>query len=269
MKETRSYIPPTPDDLVAKVGFEAAALACKVGAFADEKGAIHVTFDYIAELWNCDARTIKKAAQKLEALQIWHVKRGNGRGHATEWIKGANYATFVTLERVQNLQIKGAQNAPNNKDYNKDRLISARACAKSINQNLSLTNAGETPATPDNMDEFEQFWKTFFYGKYAKAEKEQSTYKDRAHAVWNLMPDEKRKRCLQDIKQGKRYDRTEYVLWYLQHYSIPLPIWYAGDPELTPEMVSALVVLKHKGKVAYVKPSDVSEWQKQGAKLFN
>ncbi|MEE1131024.1 MAG: hypothetical protein UHX00_05250 [Caryophanon sp.] len=269
MSESRTYIPYVPDDLVKALDPLAALLACKLGTFADEKGAVCVSFAYLAEMWGVDKRQIIKAADKLSALQIWHYQKHHGRGLVTEWQKGTNFAPFVTLEKVQNLQKKGTNFAPNNKDYKKDRLISARACAKSINQNLSLTNAGETPATHDNMDEFEQFWKAFFFGKYAKAENDQSAYKDRAHAVWNLMPDEKRSRCLADIKQGKRYDRTEYILWYLQHYSIPLPIWYAGDPELTPQMVSNLIVVKFRGQVAYIRHEDKDEWIKKGVKLFN
>lgn len=268
--EKDTYVPYTRDSLIRTIGAEAALLASKLGTYEDEKGAIIVSFAHLANLWGWDVRKVRNAADKLDALQIWHYKKGDGRGHKSEWRKGANYVSFVLTERVQNLQKKGAKNAPNNKEYNKDRLNHAHT--RKINQSKkNLSNAGDTPAPPKNedMEQFEQCWRAFFFGSYAKYEKEQSAYKERAQAVWQYMPENKRTRLLNDLKQGKRYDKTEYFLWYLQHYEIPLQIWYNGDTDLTPAMVSNLQVLKYKGRVAYVKPEDKEAWIKQGARLFN
>lgn len=268
-EERNTYVPYVRDDLVRAVGADAALLACKLGCFEDEKGTIRVSFKFLADLWGWDTRTIRKAADKLSSMQIWHYEIHFGRGLVAEWKKGANYVPFIEVKKVQDLQKKGAKNAPYNKDFNKDRLNNAHT--RKINQSKkNLSNAGDTPAPPIiDMEQFEQFWRAFFFGSYAKYEREQSAYKERAQAVWQYLPENKRTRLLNDLKQGKRYDKTEYALWYLQHYEIPLQIWYAGDTDLTPAMVSSLQVLKYKGRVAYVKPEDKEAWIKQGARLFN
>ena len=259
MSDKRTYTPYVPDDLVSVLNgdTDAAMLACKLNTFADEKGAVLVSFSYIANMWNWkDERRVKKAADKLDALQIWHYKKGDGRGHVTEWIKGANYATFVTIERVQNLQIKGTKIAPYNKEYNKDRLISAHA--RKINQsNFNF------------MEEFEQFWQAFFFGSYAKYEKEQSAYKERAAAAWHYLPENKRTRLLSDIKAGRRWDKTHWILWYVQNYEIPMQIWYELDPDLTANMVGGLIYVRYNGRGAYIKPEDKDAWLAKGAQMFN
>ena len=217
MSEQRTYVPYTPDDLIKMTDPLAALLACKLNTFADEKGAVFVSFSFLANLWGQDERKLIKAAKKLSVLEIWHYKSGDGRGHVTEWIKGANYDTFVALERGRILQIKVAKIAPNNKDIIK--IDNQRVCTRKINQSKrGLTNAGDTPAPPEVMEQFEQFWQAFFFGSYAKYEKEQSAYKERAASVWYYLQEEKRTRLLSDIRAGKRYDKTHFVLWYIQHY---------------------------------------------------
>lgn len=139
--DKRTYIPYIPDDLINGDPLPA-LLACKLGTFADKKGAILVSFAFISKLWNISERKLVKAAEKLDALQIWHFKRGDGRGHVTEWIKGANYATFVTLERVQISQIKGAKNAPYNKDIIKNN--NSAGARKSFKKKIT----GDTPVLP-------------------------------------------------------------------------------------------------------------------------
>ena len=268
VKETRTYVPYTPDDLILAVGELGALLACKLGTFEDEEGNVFVSMEFIAKLWgHKDTRKIKNAAKKLSVLDIWHYKSGDGRGHATKWIKGANFATFVTLERVQKMQIKGAKNAPNNKDIIKID-DNKRAHARKINQSkVEPIKAGE-PA-PLTMEQLEEFWKAFFFGSYAKYEKEQSAYKERVQAVRAHMPEDKRTRMLKELKAGKRWDKSYYVLWYVQNYKPMPPIWFAQDPDLTPAMVGQLRVMKYKGKVAYCKPEDVNAWLNAGARLFN
>ena len=267
MSERDTYIPYMRDDLIKRVGFTAASLASKLQTFADEKGAVRVSFSYLAEIWGTDKRQLVKAANLLAALDIWHYTKHRGRGLVTEWKKGANYEPFVTLKKVQILQKKGTKNAPNNKDYKKDRLISAHT--RVTNQSKrGLTNAGETPATPEVMEQFEQFWRAFFFGSYAQYEKEQMSYKERAQAVWQYLPAEKRERILREIKAGNRYDKTHFALWYLQHYKQMPPVWFAEDPNLTADMVGQLQVMKYKGRVAYCKPEDVQTFLANGAKLF-
>lgn len=265
-----TYTPYVPDKLVVAVGFDAAMLACRLEKFADEKGTIRVSFAYLAEMWGVDKRKLVKAADLLATQDIWHYTKHHGRGLVTEWKKGANFASFVTLKKVQILQIKGTKNAPllhNNKDNKKDRL-SARMHARPINQKRGLINAGETPATPEVMEQFEQFWRAFFFGSYAQYEKEQMPYKERAQAVWQYLPAGKRERILREIKAGNRYDKTHFALWYLQHYKQMPPVWFAEDPNLTADMVGQLQVMKYKGRVAYCKPEDVQTFLANGAKLF-
>ena len=256
MSDKRTYTPYVPDDLVKAIGADAALLACKLGTFADEKGAVRVSFSSLADMWGVDKRQIIKAADKLDSLQIWHYTKHHGRGLVTEWQKGTNFAPFVTLEKVQILQKKGTKNAPYNKEYNKDRLISAHA--RKINQsNLNF------------MEEFEQFWQAFFFGPYAKYEKEQSAYKDRAAAVWHYLPENKRTRLLSDIKAGRRWDKSPWLLWYVQNYEIPMPIFYAGDAALTADMIDHLLLVKYKGRTAYIQPEDKDAWLSKGARMFN
>lgn len=266
MSDQITYIPYTRDDLVRSVGFVAANLASKLDAFADEKGVIYVSFGALAELWNVDVRVIRKAADTLSALQIWHYTRGNGRGHLTVWEKGANYATFVTLKRVQIMQKKGTKNAPYNKDNNKDRLISAHT--REINQSGKGFDVGDTPTPPIIMEEFEQFYQAFFFGKYAKHEKEQAPYKDRAAAVWRYLPEEKRAGLLRDIKAGKRYDKTHWILWYVKHYEPLPPIWFNEDLSLTAEMIDGLAKFRYKNKCAYCMPGDLQTWLNNGGQKY-
>lgn len=267
MKNGRTYIPYLLDNLVAAVDSDAAILACKLGTFADEKGVILVSFSFLANLWNWDERRVKKAAKKLSALDIWQYKQGDGRGHVTEWKKGSNFAPFVTLKGVQNDPIKGADFAPYNKEYNKDRLISAPT--RVINQsNFEFNNAGDTPATPEVMDQFNILWQAFFFGSYAKYEKEQAAYRDRALAVWKYMPAEKRERLLRELRAGKRYDKTHWVLWYLQNYNPAPRMWFNGDDDLTPNIAARCVKLLYKGRCTYCMPEDKDELIKLGAKEY-
>lgn len=141
--DTRTYTPYVPDDLIKAVGFEAAMLACRLPLFADENGSISVSFSFLAELWGVDKRTIKTAADKLNAMQIWHYKKGDGRGHFTEWKKGANFDTFMIQKRVQILHVKGTKNVPYNKDTKNNNM---RAGARESLRRKS--NIGDTPKTP-------------------------------------------------------------------------------------------------------------------------
>jgi len=141
--EKRTYIPCIPDALVQSVGFEAAALACKLPAFADENGAICVSFQFLADLWGVDKRTIKKAAEKLAALQIWSYEKHHGRGLVTEWKKGANFVSFIGEKKVHILQEKGTQNVPYNKDTRNNNMR-AGARVRYFNKN----NSQGTPLLP-------------------------------------------------------------------------------------------------------------------------
>ena len=271
MAEQETYNPPMPDRLIRAVGFEAAALACRLPQFevkkGEKKGAVFVSLSYLAGLWGIDQRRLAKAAEKLQALQIWTYKKGDGRGHVTEWKKGTNFATFMTRKRVQNSQIKGTDFAPYNIDNNIDGLTNAheRVTNQPIVSNLI---AGDTPAPPIDMEQFDIFWRAFFFGSYAKYEKEQAAYKERAAAVFAQMDTTKRERMTRELRNGKRYDKSHFVLWYIQNYNPAPSIWYAGDPELTADMVGQLQVLKYKGRVAYCAPGDVQVLVNLGARLF-
>lgn len=143
--DTRTYTPYVPDDLIKAVGFEAAVLACKLPLFANEDGKINVSLSFLAELWGVNKRTLKAAAEKLSAMQIWHYKTGVGRGNYTEWVKGTNFATFMQLEKVQILHIKGTNFAPllhNNKDTKNNMRAGARESLR------RKSNIGDTHKTP-------------------------------------------------------------------------------------------------------------------------
>lgn len=169
MNEQKTYTPYVPDDLVKMLNGDtvAALLACKIGTFADEKGTIFVSFSFLSELWNIDIRKIRNAADKLALLQIWNYKRGDGRGHVTEWKKGANYDTFVILKRVQNLQIKGAKIATYNKDIiNNKKRAYARRDFKFIKDNSPKSANMDDPNNPTGVRKgvrisHDQYYKIF------------------------------------------------------------------------------------------------------------
>lgn len=64
-----------------------------------------------------------------------------GRGIFTEWEKGANYDTFMTLKKVHNLQKKGTKNVP----YNKDIINNKRAHAREDFINKDNSAASRAP----------------------------------------------------------------------------------------------------------------------------
>lgn len=209
MSKKHTYTPYIPDDLVSALAgdTDAALLACKLGTFADEKGAIFVSFSYIANLWNWkDERRVKKAANKLSVLQIWHYKKGDGRGHISEWVKGANYDTFVTLKRVQNLQIKGTKNAPINKDIINKGGGRARVSASSASKPSTLKK--------EVMEDFDKFWTGY------KPAKDYEHERGACERLWSLMSPELRAEIITVCKRAKG-NKNPY--WWMRDYTPKRP----------------------------------------------
>ena len=127
---------------------------------------------------------------------------------------------------------------------------------------------GGTPCDPRIMELFEQFWQAFFFGSYAQYENEQAAYKARAAAVWRLMTPTAQASCLQQVRNGKRYDKTHFVLFYLQKYKEPLPIWRNGDDDLTAELAGRCVKIRYKGELCYCLPKDFERCKAAGAVEF-
>lgn len=249
-------------DLCKEVGgANEAAICSKVWYFCGEQNTptpIHLS-------WLCDMlcikeRTLKKYIKKLVLLGMIEYTARYGKGLAPLFKRGQNLYPYFdekgtknALKRVQEMQ---------GKEYNKniiDGLDNAHAHAhisnpKPINQKEKKV-----------MEQFEKFWQTFFSRTYKKHEEGQMQYKERAAAVWAQMSETARRSCLCQLQSGKRYDKTSYVLWYIKNYQEPLPIWYNGDDDLTPQMVSQMVVLRYKTKIAYCYPKDLERVLKAGA----
>lgn len=208
--KTNTYTYGVTDELIQLVGFDAAVLACRLPAF-EKDGKICVSFEFLATLWNVDSRTIKAAARRLQNEDVWTFKAGSWKGSPTEWLKGTKFDTFIHSQRVQNLRVKGTKNVPNNKDT-----------IKNNNHRVMVKDAPARVTNPTSkekiMTDFEQFWQAFFFGSYAQYEAQQRAYYDRAATLFETLSDDKRAALLRDIKAGKRYDKSHYVLWYIQNY---------------------------------------------------
>lgn len=208
--KTNTYTYGVTDELIQLVGFDAAVLACRLPAF-EKDGQVTVSIAFLADMWNVDKRTILAAATRLRDAGIWEYETRHGRGLSTLWKKGANFATFIQPKKVQILHKKGTKNVPNNKDT-----------IKNNNHRVMVKDAHTRVTNPTSkekiMTDFEQFWQAFFFGSYAQYETQQRAYYDRAATLFETLSDDKRAALLRDIKAGKRYDKSHYVLWYIQNY---------------------------------------------------
>lgn len=271
MSEQKTYTI-VSDDLCPIVGGDGAIICGKIAAFCGKEKTCTIPKDYLLGLLPLSERTLDKLFAKLQLLGYITYKAGGGRGRACVFGKGANLTPFIIekrrnncKEKAQNLQKKGAEIAP--VKYNKN-IVRLNAHTRETKQTNKKGNAGDTPTPPQVMEQFEQFWQAFFFGSYAKHEASQEPYKERAAAVWAQMTNSARNTCLANIRNGMRYDKTFYILHYLQSYKEPLPIWKNGDIGLTPELAGACVKLRYKGELVYCLPENYKRCIAEGCVDF-
>lgn len=165
------------DRLVTAVGAEAALLACRLVAFADDKGVAHVSNEYLCGIFGWSANTLRNYAKKLEVLQIWVRKPGTYRTIKTEWRKGANFAPFMTLKGCKNRAEKGANFEPllhNNKEKKKECAYAparenGAAQRGKKKEAARLYYNGDTSLQPHDIDRMTKLW---YNGRLAYCEKE-------------------------------------------------------------------------------------------------
>ena len=189
------------------IGFDGAAICSKVLAYADENGEAYMSLQYLCKIGHMTKGTLKRLLTGLQNLGYISFETSTGKGHLTKFVKGSNLIPFEHAQKGTKCNAKRVQNEPlkiNNK--NKIDRYDKRACAR-INQSKEKF-----------INLFEQFWQAFFFGTYAQYEDEQLTFKERCAKVFALMSETKRAALIKDMAAGKRYDKTHYVLWYLQHY---------------------------------------------------
>lgn len=266
MNEQKTYTI-VSDDLCRIIGANGAVICGKIANFCgDTNEPCEIANEVLCELLGVSLHTLLDILTKLQMLGYIERNASNGRGHVTTYKKGANLTPFIIAKKVQILHKKGAEIAPIK--YNKSIDSLTRTHVRENKQTKRKGNAGETPAPPKEvMEQFEQFWQAFFFGSYAQYEQAQEPYRQRAAHVWALMTPSARVACLRDIRAGKRYDRTEYILFYLQKYKEPLPVYFNGDNELTPQFVDHAVVLRYKGVICYCTPENKERCLKAGCTL--
>lgn len=257
-----------PDELVKAVGANGAIVCGKIATICGQDNTpCEMSNERLCELLRISLPTLLRLLDKLVLLGFIERKTHNGRGCVTTYKKGNKILPFLVEKKVTKFNKKGNKILPINYNNNIDGLTNAheRVTNQPIVSNLI---AGDTPAPPIDMEQFDIFWRAFFFGSYAKYEKEQAAYKERAAAVFAQMDTTKRERMTREMRNGKRYDKSHFILWYIQNYNPAPSVWYAGDPELTADMVGWLQVLKYKGRVAYCAPGDVQALVNLGAQLF-
>lgn len=265
MNEQKTYTI-VSDDLCGIVGGDGAVICGKVVAFCGDSDTCTISKEYLLGLLPLSERTLDRLLAKLKMLGYITYKAGSGRGRMCIFGKGVNITPFIITKKVQICQEKGVKIAPIKYNKNIDSLT--RTHVRENKQTKRKGNAGEAPAPPKEvMEQFEQFWQAFFFGSYAQYEQAQEPYRQRAAHVWALMTPSARVACLRDIRAGKRYDRTEYILFYLQKYKEPLPVYFNGDNELTPQFVDHAVVLRYKGVICYCTPENKERCLKAGCTL--
>lgn len=242
-----------PDELVRAVGANGAIVCGKIATICGQDNTpCEMSNERLCELLRISLPTLLRLLDKLVLLGFIERETHNGRGCITTYKKGNKILPFLIGKKVTKFNKKGNKILPINYNNNID----------------GLTNAHERVTNQPVMELFDIFWRAFFFGSYAKYEAEQADYRERAAAVFAQMDATKRERMTCELRNGKRYDKSHFVLWYIQNYNPAPSIWYAGDPELTADMVGRLQVLKYKGRVAYCAPGDVQALVNLGARLF-
>lgn len=171
------YTKYVPDNLVRAVSADAALLACRLAAFADENGVARVSNERLCSIFGWSGHILRKASKKLEALQIWTRKPGAYRTVTNEWRKGANFEPFMAQKGCKFLTKKGANFEPllhNNKENNKE-CACAPAREKGAAQRGKKKEAarlyynGDTSLQPHDIDRMTKLW---YNGRLAYCEKE-------------------------------------------------------------------------------------------------
>ena len=171
------YTKYVPDRLVAAVGADAALLACRLVAFADEDGVARVSNEFLCNLFGWSEYILRKASMRLQVLQIWERKPGAYRTIKNEWRKGANFEPFMTLKGCKFFTEKGKNFEPllhNNKEEKKEN-----ACAPAREKGAAqrgkkreaarLFYAGDVSLRPQDIDRMQMLR---YNGKIAYCERE-------------------------------------------------------------------------------------------------
>lgn len=111
------YTKYVPDEYVREIGERAALIASRVESFLDDDGIARVSFSTLANIYGCSIDAVRDAVRKIEAAHIWKVKRGDGKGHLTEWERVVNLPPFEDVKGSEIATLKGLENChPMNKD---------------------------------------------------------------------------------------------------------------------------------------------------------
>ena len=246
-------------DLCMAVGADKATICSKVWFFCKDQDKCNISLTYLSTLLCKDVQTTRRLVKELhDAGYIEYIPQF-GRGVLPVFKKGIKMIPFFDGKGIKNAQKKVSNLPPKNINKNINNLV----CLDNTHPRIS--NKQNKQTKKEVMDTFNEFWQVFFFGSYAKYEEEQSAYKERAQAVWSLMSENARRSCIQQLRNGKRYDKTTYVVHYLQRFKEPLRIWFSGDAELTPQLRAELVAVRFNGKIGYCYPADLDRVLKEGA----
>lgn len=196
------------DNLCAIVGADAAIIAGKVVSMCGDSEQCEISLKYLADILGVSIDQVRRYINKLHTLGYIEYIPRNGRGFLPIFKKGANMLPFIAEKGCKNAAKKVAKMQPNNINNNIVCLDNAHA---------HISNK-QNKQTEKEMDSFDIFWQAFFFGSYAQYEREQNAYKERARAVWAMMSDAAKEACIKELRNGKRYDKTTYVVFYLQNY---------------------------------------------------
>lgn len=205
------------DELSEQVGSVGAQIVGKVLALSDEQGEAHIPLEYLARITRTSLNTLRNEIRILQTMGYIEYVKGDGRGHASVFKKGAKIEPFTGEKGCKKRAKKGAKIEPIK--YNiKYKIDDKKRASARINQSKKNNNNQSVSI----MSQFEQFWQGFFFGAYAKYEAEQAVLKERCRRAFEIMSEQRRAALLKDIRSGKRYDKTHYVLWYIQNYESEL-----------------------------------------------
>lgn len=206
------------DDLSEQVGSVGAQIIGKVLALSDEQGEARIPMEYLCRITKLSYNTIKDCLNTLQREGYIEYETHKGRGSVMSVRKLSKIDTFIPEKTIKKPRKKVSKfddllHINYTKKYKIDNPC---ACAHT---NQSKKNNNQSVSI---MSQFEQFWQAFFFGAYAKYEADQAVLKERCRRAFEIMSEQRRAALLKDIRAGKRYDKTHYVLWYIQNYESEL-----------------------------------------------
>lgn len=243
-----------PDWLLPIVGADAAVIVGKVVAFCSDRDSCTISISYLSEVLGKSSDTVIRHIKRLQMLGYIEYQEGRGKGNCGTFKKGANLRTFEWPKRAQICAQKGAN-------------------LRTINnsKNIVLNSAQARTHVEKSMKEFIDFWNLFAVTKARENERQ------RCEAKWLYLSEEIRKSVIAELRKGVRrknnsgrYYTSPYL--YLCDYTLPLPVWYNGTPELTAAMREAeangyklqAFRLINVRPIVYCKPDDVEQVKRAG-----